>query len=160
MNRSFILAMQAGAFIQFILTLAGITSRMSSLVSELTEVLELTWDAVHRIMSTLDVSSHENSTARQKFIKFHSFSQAHEHALFLVAGECRCPINPVQQWKCPRNYPLTFTRTPAFRLHAKIRTNSARQIPIPTRHMEMPFAPNVRLPPYGIFTDSLMRWQR
>ncbi|KAJ7774673.1 hypothetical protein DFH07DRAFT_800468 [Mycena maculata] len=52
--QSFVLAMQTGAFIQLILTLAGIASRMSSLVAELAEVLELIWAAVHRILLTLD----------------------------------------------------------------------------------------------------------
>ncbi|KAJ6496635.1 hypothetical protein C8R47DRAFT_349028 [Mycena vitilis] len=52
--QSFSLAMQSGAFIQLILTLAGIASRMSSLASELSQALELTRDAVYRILVTLD----------------------------------------------------------------------------------------------------------
>jgi hypothetical protein len=48
--------MQTGAFIQLILTLGGIASRMSSLVLELADVLQLIWGAVHRILLTLDVS--------------------------------------------------------------------------------------------------------
>ncbi|KAJ7685142.1 hypothetical protein DFH06DRAFT_1157583 [Mycena polygramma] len=52
--QSFSLAMQTGAFIQLILTLAGIASRMSSLASELSQALELTRDAVYRILVTLD----------------------------------------------------------------------------------------------------------
>ncbi|KAJ7109332.1 hypothetical protein C8R44DRAFT_802223 [Mycena epipterygia] len=51
---SFTLAMQTGAFIQLILTLAAIASRMSGLISELAEVLELIWAAVHRILASLD----------------------------------------------------------------------------------------------------------
>ncbi|KAJ6596846.1 hypothetical protein DFH09DRAFT_1132894 [Mycena vulgaris] len=55
--QSFTLAMQTGAFIQLILTLGGIASRMSCLVSELADVLELIWEAVHRILVTLDPGS-------------------------------------------------------------------------------------------------------
>ncbi|KAJ7905446.1 hypothetical protein B0H14DRAFT_2326758 [Mycena olivaceomarginata] len=53
--RSFSLAMQTGAFIQLILTLAGIASRMSSLVSELTSVLEQVQGAVRYILLTFQV---------------------------------------------------------------------------------------------------------
>jgi len=52
--QSFVFGMQTGAFIQLILTLAGIASRMSSLVGELAEVLQLAWDDVHRILLTLN----------------------------------------------------------------------------------------------------------
>ncbi|KAJ6547518.1 hypothetical protein B0H19DRAFT_953189 [Mycena capillaripes] len=54
--QSFSLAMQTGAFIQLILTLAGIASRMSTLVSEISQVLELIQDAVRGILVTLNVS--------------------------------------------------------------------------------------------------------
>ncbi|KAJ7097968.1 hypothetical protein B0H15DRAFT_823628 [Mycena belliarum] len=57
--QSFTLAMQTGAFIQLILTLAGIASRLSALVVELAEVLELIWGAGHRIRSTLHPSDSE-----------------------------------------------------------------------------------------------------
>ncbi|KAJ7156018.1 hypothetical protein C8R43DRAFT_998843 [Mycena crocata] len=53
------LAMQTGAFIQLILTLAGITSRMDNLVLELAAVLELTWAAIHRILLALKARQHK-----------------------------------------------------------------------------------------------------
>ncbi|KAJ7470720.1 hypothetical protein FB451DRAFT_349692 [Mycena latifolia] len=64
--QSFTLAMQTGAFIQLILTLGGIASRMSTLVSELADVLELILEAVHRIMLTLDPESGTRNILRRK----------------------------------------------------------------------------------------------
>ncbi|KAJ7174292.1 hypothetical protein C8R46DRAFT_891633 [Mycena filopes] len=54
--QSLSLAMQTGAFIQLLLTLAGIASRLSWLASELASILQQTQEAVHRIFTTLDVS--------------------------------------------------------------------------------------------------------
>ncbi|KAK7014901.1 DUF4477 domain-containing protein [Favolaschia claudopus] len=51
---SFSLAMQTGAFIQLILTLAGIASRLNSLVSELAAILNQVQDAIRSIQLTLD----------------------------------------------------------------------------------------------------------
>jgi len=64
--RSFSLAMQTGAFIQLILTLVGIASRMSSLVSELTPVLEQIRGAVHRILVTLDPETQTHDDLRSR----------------------------------------------------------------------------------------------
>ncbi|KAF7338331.1 DUF4477 domain-containing protein [Mycena venus] len=65
--QSFSLAMQTGAFIQLILTLAGIASRMSSLISELLPILEQVRDAVYRILLALDpeVPPHDDSRSRR-----------------------------------------------------------------------------------------------
>ncbi|KAJ7046738.1 hypothetical protein C8F04DRAFT_1226969 [Mycena alexandri] len=52
--QSFSLAMQTGAFLQLLLTLAGIASRLTYLASELGPILEQTQDAVFRILTALD----------------------------------------------------------------------------------------------------------
>lgn len=54
-ERSLKLAMQTGAFIQLILTLVAVTSRMDALVPELRDSLGLTSRASHRILQLLDV---------------------------------------------------------------------------------------------------------
>ncbi|KAJ7709949.1 hypothetical protein B0H17DRAFT_246790 [Mycena rosella] len=64
--QSFTLAMQTGAFIQLIMPLGGIASRMASLVSELADVLELIWGAVHRILLTLDPGSRAPNLPRRR----------------------------------------------------------------------------------------------
>ncbi|KAJ6502592.1 hypothetical protein C8R45DRAFT_896163 [Mycena sanguinolenta] len=54
--QSFSLAMQTGAFIQLILALAGIASRMSTLAAELIPLLEQVQEAVRSILSTLNIT--------------------------------------------------------------------------------------------------------
>jgi len=49
--------MQSGAFIQLVLTLVAIVSRMDILTSELQDALRLTWSAAHRVLQILDVSA-------------------------------------------------------------------------------------------------------
>ncbi|KAJ7172521.1 hypothetical protein C8R46DRAFT_894304 [Mycena filopes] len=63
------LAMQTGAFIQLLLTLTAIASRLSRLASELEPILGQAQDAVHRILATLGVSIPARNTA-PKFISF------------------------------------------------------------------------------------------
>jgi hypothetical protein len=52
---SFKLAMQYGAFVQLILTLAAIAARMDVLMSEFQDVIQLSWTVNHRILLILDV---------------------------------------------------------------------------------------------------------
>ncbi|KAJ7285882.1 hypothetical protein C8J57DRAFT_1496582 [Mycena rebaudengoi] len=66
---TFTLAMQSGAFIQLILTLAAIASRMSSLVADLIDALELTWSAAHRILAVLDPARSQKQKHPQKYLQ-------------------------------------------------------------------------------------------
>ncbi|KAI8998704.1 hypothetical protein BD414DRAFT_475826 [Trametes punicea] len=50
---SFSLMMQSGAFLQLVLVLAAVASRMSILLSEVRAALEVTWSAGHRVLCTL-----------------------------------------------------------------------------------------------------------
>ncbi|KAF7363403.1 DUF4477 domain-containing protein [Mycena sanguinolenta] len=54
--QTFCLAMQTGAFIQLVLALAGIASRMSTLAAELIPLLEQVQEVVRCILSTLNVT--------------------------------------------------------------------------------------------------------
>jgi hypothetical protein len=54
---SFKLAMQHGAFVQLILTLAAIAARMDALIPEFQDVFQLGWMVNHRILLILDVGS-------------------------------------------------------------------------------------------------------
>ncbi|KAF8212281.1 hypothetical protein K438DRAFT_1806281 [Mycena galopus ATCC 62051] len=67
--QSFSLAMQTGAFIQLILTLAGIASRMSSLATELIPVLEQVQEAIWSILLALNIKpetqTHDDPHSRQ-----------------------------------------------------------------------------------------------
>jgi len=51
---SFKLAMQSGAFIQLILTLAAIAARIDALVPEFQDVIRMGWKINHRILQILD----------------------------------------------------------------------------------------------------------
>ncbi|KAJ8487018.1 hypothetical protein ONZ51_g4428 [Trametes cubensis] len=51
-NRSFTLMMQSGAFLQLVLTLAAIASRLSILLSEVRGALEVAWSAAFRVLQT------------------------------------------------------------------------------------------------------------
>ncbi|KAJ6630759.1 hypothetical protein B0H10DRAFT_1982782 [Mycena sp. CBHHK59/15] len=72
--QSFALAMQSGAFIQLVLTLAAIASRMHNVVAEISEVLELTWAAVHQIHNVLDPTGSTGSRkhGRQRSLSVNS----------------------------------------------------------------------------------------
>ncbi|KAJ7774779.1 hypothetical protein B0H16DRAFT_73071 [Mycena metata] len=61
--QSFSLSMQTGAFLQLLLTLAGIASRLSYLASELTPILQQTQEAVYRILTALN----PGQTSRRQF---------------------------------------------------------------------------------------------
>jgi hypothetical protein len=52
--RSFRLAMQSGAFIQLILTLAAIAARMDALIPEFQDALQIAWKTGHRFLQVLD----------------------------------------------------------------------------------------------------------
>lgn len=54
--RSFKLAMQSGAFIQLILTLAAISARMDALLPEFQDALRIGWNIGHRFLQVVDVS--------------------------------------------------------------------------------------------------------
>ena len=56
-NRSFVLMMQTGAFLQLVLTLAAIASRMSLLLTEIRAALEVSWSASHAALQTVNVRS-------------------------------------------------------------------------------------------------------
>jgi len=49
--------MQSGAFLQLVLTLAAIASRMHLLVTEIHEILVSGWTACHRILQVLNVGN-------------------------------------------------------------------------------------------------------
>ena len=54
---SFALMMQTGAFLQFILVLTAIVSRLNALLTEVRDALELTWTASYSALQALFVSS-------------------------------------------------------------------------------------------------------
>jgi hypothetical protein len=54
-RRSFKSAMQSGAFIQLILTLAAVAARMDALIPEFVDVLQLSWAASHRVLMIFNV---------------------------------------------------------------------------------------------------------
>ncbi|KZP24851.1 hypothetical protein FIBSPDRAFT_821679 [Athelia psychrophila] len=53
-SRSFKLAMQSGAFIQLVLTLLAICARMTALLPELQDSLQVSWAACHIVLQILD----------------------------------------------------------------------------------------------------------
>lgn len=55
-GRSFTLMMQTGAFLQLVLALAAIASRLSLVLSEVRSALEVSWTASYRVLRTLFVS--------------------------------------------------------------------------------------------------------
>lgn len=55
-GRSFTLMMQTGAFLQLVLALAAIASRLSLVLSEVRSALEVSWAASYRALQTLFVS--------------------------------------------------------------------------------------------------------
>ncbi|KAJ7452469.1 hypothetical protein B0H11DRAFT_2073568 [Mycena galericulata] len=131
--QSFVLAMQTGAFIQLILTLAGIASRMSSLAAELSEVLRLTWDAVNRILSTLDPGSTTRNLPRRMTLPDQS-SAIHAVDIPTLFPSQLYDTTAEMPKELPRNYQLMFTRTPAFRLRTKIRMKSGPRSPYLNTH--------------------------
>lgn len=56
LGRSFTLMMQTGAFLQLVLALAAIASRLSLVLSEVRSALEVSWAASYRALQTLFVS--------------------------------------------------------------------------------------------------------
>ncbi|KAJ7273667.1 hypothetical protein B0H12DRAFT_1007421 [Mycena haematopus] len=107
--QSFSLAMQTGAFIQLILALAGIASRMSSLVSELIPLLEQVHKAVGCILFTLHITV--SVASRIAILIFSIYSRRRKYTMILVW--C-CPINTME-WLHQFKYPSTLMKIPAFR---------------------------------------------
>jgi len=56
--------MQSGAFLQLILTLVAITSRMDVLVIELQEILSLIWDVAHLVLETINPGDARKHTSK------------------------------------------------------------------------------------------------